>query len=195
MKNRLKFFNSIHNQRGVSIVELLVAAFIMAIVCAFTLNAFIGKKDAGNIQAEVSDAQQSATFSLTELTVAVRNAGFGVPTGTRPYRIKIGTLAHDTLIVYYQNGANTDSTRYFLAHTGADAAQPCLKRRINNLTPQVFAENIEDVDFIEVGPVGALGAKSITVSLTARTESVDKHLNDYRRRTVSSNVQIANASL
>ncbi len=186
----LKFSNLLSDSKGISIVEILVAAFLVAVVCAFTLQAFVGNKESQNIQAEVSDAQQAATFSLTELTVAVRNAGCGVPTGTPTYRKKIGVLGHDTLIIYCQNGASTDSTRYFLDHT-TDAAHPSLVRKKNTQTAEIFAENIEDIDFFEVGaPV-----KSITVSITARTESIDKHLNDYRRRTVSSNILMANASL
>ncbi|HXF49113.1 MAG TPA: hypothetical protein VNL73_06780 [Verrucomicrobiae bacterium] len=186
----LKLSKLLSNTKGISIVEILVAAFLVAMVCAFTLQAFVGQKEAGNIQAEVSEAQQAAAFSLTELTVAVRNAGCGVPMGTPPYRIKPGTLGHDTLIIYCQNGGSTDSTRYFLDHT-TDAAHPTLKRKRNTAGAEVFAENIEDIDFI---PVGA-PVKSITVSLTARTESIDKHLNDYRRRTVSSNIVMANTTL
>ena len=188
----LKLPKRLTNTKGISVVEILIGAFIIAIVCAFALQAFVGQKEASNMQAQVSDAQQAATFSLTELTVAIRNAGCGVPAGTPPYRKRIGTLGHDTLIIYYQNGASTDSTRYFLDHT-TNPVHPKLIRQKNGGGLETFAENIEDIDFIEVGPVGALGAKSITVSITARMESIDKHLNDYRRRTVSSNVYVLNA--
>jgi type II secretory pathway pseudopilin PulG len=194
MKNWIKIAKIIHNQKGVGLVEILVSAFLIAILCAVVLNAFLGDKQAANIQAQVSEAQQSATFSLTELTVAVRNAGYGVPTGTPPYRKRIGTLGHDTLIIYCKNNGGTiDSTRYFLDHT-TDAVHPTLKRKKNTAAAEVFAENIEDIDFFEV-PLPPAQVKSITVSITARTEDIDKHLNDYRRRTVSSNIQMANAAL
>ncbi|HLG94221.1 MAG TPA: hypothetical protein VI546_05240 [candidate division Zixibacteria bacterium] len=185
----LKLPNLLIDTKGFSIVEVLIGAFIISIVCAFALQAFVGQKAASNMQEQVSEAQQAATFSLTELTVAVRNAGFGVPTGAPRYAVRIGTLGHDTLIIYSNNGVSTDSTRYFLDHT-TDAAHPTLKRRKNVVAAEVFAENIEDVDFF---PLGA-PVKSITVSITARTEDIDKHLNDYRRRTVSSNIVMANAS-
>ncbi len=185
----LKLHKSLKNQKGTTIVEIVIAAFILILIVAFTLQAFVGSKAADNIQAQVVEAQQAATFSLQELTVNVRNTGYQVPFGTPRYRIKIGTLGHDTLILYNKNGAGVDSTRYFLDHT-TDAAHPALKKKINNGTAAIFAENIEDVDFIE--PVGA-NKKMLTISLTARTEDIDKGLNDYRRRTVSSDVVILNA--
>jgi len=181
-----KTLRLLKSPKGISLVELLIGAFIMAVISALTLQAFIGQKDAQNIQAEISDAQQAASFSLAELTKAIRNAGYKVPSGI-PYRKGFGTLGHDTLIIYYYNEATAtvDSTRFFLDHT-SDVAHPALKKQLNNGTAEVYAENIEDVDF-------APGFKSLTVSLTARTERIDKHLNDYRRRTVSSNISIPNA--
>ena len=183
----LKLLKALNNPKGISIVELLIGAFIMAILTAITLQAFIGQKEAGNMQAQVSDVQQAATFSLAEITKAVRNAGYRA--GGKVYRVQPGTLGHDTLIVYTNNGASVDSIRFFLDHT-TDAAHPALKKKLNNGTAEVYAENIEDVDFI---PPGGGGTKSLTVSLTARTEDLDKHLNDYRRRTVSTNILVPNS--
>ena len=177
-----KLLKALNNPKGISIVELLIGASILAVISAITLQAFIGQNEASNMQAQVSDTQQAATFSLAEITKAVRNAGYRVTGGTPPYRIGVGALGHDTLIIYNL----TDSTRFFLDHT-TDAAHPALKRQSNNGTAEVYAEDIEDVDFIPVG------TKSLTISLTARTEDIDKRLNDYRRRTVSSNIMIPNA--
>lgn len=180
-----KLLALLNNKKGITIVEVLIGAFIMAILTAITLQAFIGQKEASNMQAQVSDVQQAATFSMAEITKAVRNAGYRA--GGKTYLIKPGTLGHDTLIIYCYNEATAtiDSTRFFLDHT-TDAAHPALKKQLNNGTAEVYAENIEDVDFIP-------GVKSLTVSITARTEDLDKHLNDYRRRTVSANVFIPNA--
>ena len=196
MAKTLKIFNSIRNRDGVGLVEILISAFIVILVVAFTLRAFVGQKDAQNTQAQVTDVQQAASFTMQELTTAIRNAGYMVPAGTRAYRKKGGALGHDTLVIYRQNEANpanTDSTRYFLAYTGANADHPKLMRKLNALEAQVFAENIENVDFIEVGPIGTSGAKVLTATLTARTEKIDSHLNDYRRRTLSSDIVILNA--
>ncbi len=183
----LKLFKVLNNPKGISIVELLIGAFILAVISAVTLQAFLGQKEASNMQAQVSDVQQAATFSLAEITKAVRNAGYRA--GGKVYRIQAGTLGHDTLIIYCFNSStnSVDSTRFFLDHT-TDPAHPTLKKKVNNSgTGEVYAENVEDIDFLPVG------TNSLTVSLTARTEKIDKHLNDYRRRTVSSNISIPNA--
>lgn len=189
----LNLLKALNNPKGISIVELLIGAFILAVVSAITLQAFIGQKETTNMQAQVSDAQQAVTFSLAEITKAIRNAGYRVPAGTPPYRVRPGTLGHDTLIIYCYNQTTStiDSTRFFLDHT-SDATHPTLKKKVNNIgAGEVYAENIEDIDFT---PVGTKSIKeSITVSLTARTEDIDKRLNDYRRRTVSSNILIPNA--
>ncbi len=182
----LKLLKSLNNTKGISIVELLIGAFILALVSAVTLQAFLGQKEAGNIQAQVSDAQQAATFSLAEITKAVRNAGYRTPVGTpaRGLRVAAGALGHDTLIIYNQD----DSVFFYLNHTIAPApAIPQLMYRDTSGAAAVYAENIEDIDFIVVG------SNALTVSLTARTEKIDKHLNDYRRRTVSSQILIPNA--
>ncbi len=183
----LKLHKKINNSKGISIVELLIGAFILAVISAVTLQAFLGQKEASNMQAQVSDVQQAVTFSLAEITKAVRNAGYRA--GGKVYRIQPGTLGHDTLILYCFNSStnSVDSTRFFLDHT-TDPAHPSLKKKVNNAgTGEVYAENVEDIDFLPVG------TKSLTVSLTARTEKIDKQLNDYRRRTVSSNISIPNA--
>ncbi len=184
----LKLHKSLKNQKGISIVELLIAAFILALISAVTLKAFLGQKEVNNLEAQISDAQQAATFSLAEITKAVRNAGYRA--GGQDYRIQPGSLGHDTLIVYCFNSSTNsiDSTRFFLAYTGGDAAHPKLMKKINDAGAEIYAEDIEDVDFIPVG------SNSLTVSLTARTASIDKHLNDYRRRTVSSSILMPNAS-
>ncbi len=182
----LKLLKALNNQKGISIVELLIGAFIMAILTALTLQAFIGQKEAGNMQAQVSDVQQAATFSLAEITKAVRNAGYRVTGGKPPYRVGIGALGHDTLIIYNQS----DSIFYYLNHTINPApAHPQLMYKLNTGAATVYAEDIEDIDFIPPGG----STKSLTVSLTARTEDLDKHLNDYRRRTVSSNILVPNS--
>ncbi|MGH8004350.1 MAG: type II secretion system protein, partial [Limisphaerales bacterium] len=92
----LKLLKPLKNPKGISIVELLIGAFILALISAITLQAFIGQKDASNIQAQVSDAQQAATFSVAEITKAVRNAGYRTPVGTPSsgYRKGIGILGH-----------------------------------------------------------------------------------------------------
>src|SRR5262245_22985936 len=180
----LKLLKTLNNTKGISIVELLIGAFILALVSAVTLQAFLGQKEASNMQAQVSDAQQAATFSLAEITKSVRNAGYRA--GGKVYLIKPGTLGHDTLIIYCFNSTTVsiDSTRYFLAHTGADLTHPKLMKKTNTAGAEAYAEDIEDIDFFPIG------TKSLTVSLTARTEKIDKRLNDYRRRTVSSNILI-----
>lgn len=188
----LKLLKSVKNPKGFTIVELLIGAFILLLVSAVTLQAFLGQKEASNMQAQVSEAQQAATFSLAEITKSVRNAGYR--TGGKVYRIQSGALGHDTLIIYCFNSITNsiDSIRFFLDHT-TDAAHPALKKLVNNAgTGEVYAENIEDIDFFW-GPGGFGDTKSCTVSLTARTEKIDKHLNDYRRRTVSTQIQVPNS--
>lgn len=190
----IKITNPLKNRKGISIVELLIGAFILALISAVTLQAFLGQKEASNIQAQVSDAQQAATFSVAEITKTVRNAGYKVPLGTPPFWIKPGSLGHDTLIIYNYNtdSLRQDTTRFFLAYTGGDAAHPKLMKKVNSTPATAYAEDIEDIDFFQPG--GALDYKSLTVSLTARTEDLDKRLNDYRRRTVSTRIMVPNAS-
>lgn len=186
----LKVQRTLNNAKGISLAELLIGAFILALVSAVTLQAFLGQKDASNIQAQVSEAQQAATFSVVEITKAVRNAGYRA--GGNVYRVQPGSLGHDTLITFcFDSTTNSvDSTRFFLAYTDSNAVHPKLMKKVNADSARIYAEDIENVSFI---PHGSKTPKElITVSLTARTASVDPHLNDYRRRTVSSDIFVPN---
>jgi hypothetical protein len=65
-------------------------------------------------------------------------------------------------------------------------------RKVNNGTPELYAEGIEDIDFMP-WPAGVPPYRRLIVSTTARTEKIDKQLNDYRRRTVSTDISMPNS--
>jgi len=185
------FFKLIKNNKGISIVELLICAVAIVFLGAMGLQYYVHANQTSYIQAEVSDAQQAATFCLNEITKAVRNAGYKAAGKT--YLKNLGTLGHDTLIIYsFNEGTGTiDSTRFYLNHTVAPApAHPQLMRKVNNTAAVIFAEDIEDIDFLP----NVAFPNTLTVSLTARTAKIDPHLKDYRRRTVSSDIVMPNAS-
>lgn len=178
------FFKLIKNNKGISIVELLICAVAIVFLGAMGLQYYVHANETTYIQAEVSDAQQAATFCLNEITKAVRNAGYLVPGGI-PYKINVGSLGHDTLYIYTQ----ATYTKFYLDYTTVPA-HPQLMRKVNNTAAVIFAEDIEDIDFLP----NVAFPNTLTVSLTARTAKIDPHLKDYRRRTVSSDIVMPNAS-
>lgn len=184
----LKLLISLRNKKGFTIVEILIACFIVLAISTFSLQAFLGQKDAQRIQAQVSDTQQAATFCMAEMTKTIRNAGYRVPGGA-DCRIAAGALGYDTLVIYCFNddSLRVDSTCFFLDHTG-DSTNYKLCRKVNGEPAEIFAEYIEDVDFTQPN------SKTLTVTIQARTEDIDPHLNSYRIRTISSNVLMRNAS-
>ena len=186
MQKKRTFFNSL-NDKGVGLLELLISTAALLLIGAFGLKFYVDQNEVHNIQAEVSDMQQTVTFCLAEITKAVRNAGYQVPVGTPPYLIRIGTPGHDTLYIYQ----GTSFMKVYLDHT-TEPAHPKLMVQQGASAAQVYAENIEDIDFIPVIRVGVTKINTLTVSITARTEKIDPHLADYRRRTVSSDIVMPN---
>lgn len=86
----------------------------------------------------------------------------------------------------------------------SDSNHPNLMRQGVGETPQVYAEDIEDLQFryglangvfLDVPPAASV-VREVLISLTARTERKDlQFAGKYRRRTLASDVKVRNLGL
>lgn len=74
----------IGNQRGSTLLELLVASFIGLIVVGSAFEIYLTQHEHWIIQDEVTDAQQSARAAIKMLAGHIRMAGYGLPAGMDP---------------------------------------------------------------------------------------------------------------
>ena len=86
----------------------------------------------------------------------------------------------------------------------SDSSHPNLMRQVNNEAPQVFAENITDMQFryslsslnvVDV-PIIDNMIREVLISVAARTDKPDQDFqNQYRRRTLTTSVKVRNLGI
>jgi prepilin-type N-terminal cleavage/methylation domain-containing protein len=77
MKESLKTMNTFKESRGVTLIELMVALVISAVLIAALYRTFIGQQKTYTVQEQVVDMQQNARVAVSRLIRNVRLAGFG----------------------------------------------------------------------------------------------------------------------
>ncbi|MFH1337147.1 MAG: prepilin-type N-terminal cleavage/methylation domain-containing protein [Candidatus Zixiibacteriota bacterium] len=168
------------NQRGMTLVEILIAGILTLIVGGVALEFYASQHNQWLAQTDVSDMQQNIRTLLDELTTNIRSAGYGIMTG-HP-RIQ---LTSNTLTLFYKDTTKIDTIMYYVSN--ADFLHPNLVKKINQGSPQIFAENIESIQFTRSGNI-------ITVTLVAREGRRDPEyaLDGYRRRTLTADIELRN---
>jgi prepilin-type N-terminal cleavage/methylation domain-containing protein len=264
------------NQRGMTLVELLVALVITTIITSAGYSIYLTQHENWIIQEQISNMQQNARVAVQELESKIRMAGYGLQGGIDPIYAK--NTNPDTITVVFQNEINCEATieqampqpsaelscdghdvscfkdntwayiydpsadtgEFFyitqvqtssshIQHTTMDLSRcypvgsivmfvdmykfyidrtdtnhPNLMRLGVGETPQVYAEDIEDLQFryglangvfLDVPPAASV-IREVLITLTARTERKDlQFTGKYRRRTLASNVKVRNLGL
>lgn len=73
------------NQKGFSLIELLVVTVIMGLVVASIYTLYTGTQKTAITSEEVVEVQQNLRFALDQIASDIRLAGFLVPSGTAPF--------------------------------------------------------------------------------------------------------------
>lgn len=157
---------------GLTIVELVIAAFVTAIVAGAGFNFFAHFHGAGEAQSSISELQNLGRNSLLEIRKSLRIAGYNL-SGHVPYRI-----SGDSLAIYYTMTQPVDSVHYYLQEfTSAEyAAVPGrpntlliykLMKRINAAAPMVYADFITDFDVVPID------SRNFAVTITAVADRAD----------------------
>ncbi len=172
----------IRNQKGMTLVEVLIACLLTFILGAAALEFYSSQHNTWLAQTDISDMQQNVRALLDELSRNIRSAGYGIMS-THP-RIWVFP---DTLMIFRKNSTKIDTTRYYVCTV--DSLHPNLVKQINLNSPEVFAENIESVRFLKSGSL-------VRVSLVAREGRRDPELpgDGYRRRTLVADVELRNGT-
>jgi prepilin-type N-terminal cleavage/methylation domain-containing protein len=264
------------NQRGMTLIELLVALVITTIITSAGYGIYLIQHENWIIQEQVTNMQQNARVAVHELETKIRMAGYGLRGGIDPIYAK--NTNPDTITIVFQNEINCEATiehampqpsselrcdghdvscfkdntwayiydpsadtgeffyitqvqtssshiqhntmdlsrcypvgsfvmfvdRYKFYIDKSDTTHPNLMRQGVGETPQVYAEDIEDLQFryglangvfLDVPPAASV-VREVLISLTARTERKDlQFTGKYRRRTLASEVKVRNLGL
>jgi hypothetical protein len=174
------------NERGITLIEVLIASFLSALVAGAALHFYLTEHKVWLTQSDVADMQQNARACLDEISGTLRMAGYGLPSAHPAYSIR-----QDSLIVCFARDTFIDTILYCVGQPDYSSG-PCLMRQIRNQRPEIFAENIESLT------VNRLTATIMEVALVARSERPESQFEDadgYRRRTLTTRVHIRNIGI
>lgn len=185
---------TLHNRRGYTIIEMLIALFITGVIAAAAFEFYVSMHNQTLAQEDISDMQQNARVTVAEITKSLRMAGYKV--GTHPAFEVNG----DSLYVFYSDTQPVDSVLYFLMDYPEGSltrftdglAPKMLMKQINSNAPEVFSEFISDITFTVVD------SSSVEVAVEVITSRPDEDHRDnagFRTIAADENVNIRNRSL
>lgn len=92
--------------RGFSLVEVMVALLLSAVVTTAAFKAYVSQHKNYMIQDDITNIQQNARASLDELTRQIRMAGYQLPNGL-PSIVASNTNPDTITITYHESGCDT----------------------------------------------------------------------------------------
>ena len=93
----------LRNIRGFSVIEMLIAALISAIVVGSALSVYLTQHKHMIVQDQILDMQQNIRAGMQELATKVRMAGYNVPRGLNP--VTAHNTNPDTIEIVYDSEA------------------------------------------------------------------------------------------
>lgn len=163
------------NQRGLTVIELLIAALIALAIGAGTLEFYKAQHELYLAQADVLERQGNLRVAMDEVSRLVRRSGYRLVGG----EILRVSPAFDTLEVFLGNDTalTCDTVRYYVNRFDDP---PSLIKQVNQTTPSVFAQGIDSAFFV---PAGGPPPERLAVSLvTVEQKQYDNTALSTRRR-------------
>ena len=181
-------------QSGFSILEVLIAALITAILAASGFQFYTKMHGQSETQYNVSEMQQLARSSLYDMRKSLLQAGFKL-SAHDPYKI-----SGDTLAVYYSVTQPVDTIQYYLVEfTLAEYANVPdrtsstriykLVKKVNSGDAAIFADYVTDIDFKQIDAANII----ITIKVQA-THSDDSYKSNsgFRVYTLTERINVRN---
>ncbi len=190
----MKMIKMIRRENGITIIELLVALVIFAVVIAGTYRLFISQSRAYTVQDRVVETQQSIRSAMEVLLRDLRMTGFDSDSPDSKIDIITPLIAGTDQITFDYEFDNTTqySVRYW-----RDAASQTLRRQLTTIKDdgssvagpvETLLENVEELQFtygvdtnddkaldsswIEAGAIGTGSVIAVRVRLTARPQQL-----------------------
>ncbi|MBI3585093.1 MAG: prepilin-type N-terminal cleavage/methylation domain-containing protein [Nitrospinae bacterium] len=167
------------NQKGFSLIELLIALAIGSIVLLAAYNLFMSQKKSHELQGQLVDAEQNARAALDLLTRELRLAGSGV-TRTTATLISDAAAGATTLNVASSTGFSSGNTIYLInipANNPTVAESRTITAIANNIftvaallntytafSTEIFKEETSQPPIIAAQAITAATENSITFS-------------------------------
>ncbi|MDI6762082.1 MAG: PilW family protein [Thermodesulfobacteriota bacterium] len=188
----MKMIRMIKRENGITIIELLVALVIFAIVIAGTYRLFVAQSRAYTVQDRVVETQQSIRSAMEVLLRDLRMTGFDSDSPDSKIDIITPLIAGtDQITVDYE----FDNTTQYSVRYWRDAGSQTLRRQLTTIKDtsvagpeETLLENVEDLQFtygvdtdndkaldrswIQAGDIGTGSVIAVRVRLTARPQQL-----------------------
>lgn len=183
-------------QAGFTIVEMMIAALILALVVTAGFRFYARMHQAAMAQDTVSELQFQGRNTLRDMRKTIRQAGYNL-TGHPAFQIKT-----DTLAVYYSLTKTVDTVLYFKSEFsttdyGKMPNQPSgkklyrLMKKVNSSAPTLYA------DYVNAFNVVTVDARTLVLTITVQSDRPDSKYtenNGYRTYTQGERVLMRNVS-
>jgi type IV pilus assembly protein PilW len=175
---KMKKNSSVGEQRGFTLVELLVSVALAGVVMATVYSSYVSQQKAYVTQEQVAMMQQNLRAALYHLERDIRMAGYD-PTGKAGAGI---VTANANSIRFTKDDGTQDGD---LLDSNEDITYSLDGQRILRKNPgnQQVAENIDALNFVYLDANGAVTAtlndiRSVQISIVARTPRQDTGFTD-----------------
>ena len=192
-----------NKNRGLTLIEVLIALALSVIIFAALASFFIGQQRHYNVRTQVAAMQENTRTGLDFMGRELSMTGYN-PTETAGVVTATATTVQVTMDLDSNGdttGADEDVTYVLFNHDG----RPSLGRTVGGVT-ELVAENIAALQFIYIldddtvttAPADPAQLRAIDVTLTRRTPQPDPHYeanNGYRTLTLTTRILLRNLAL
>ncbi|MCK4572992.1 MAG: prepilin-type N-terminal cleavage/methylation domain-containing protein [candidate division Zixibacteria bacterium] len=168
----MKLFRSkrIRNERGFSLIEVMMAAMITGIITTAATRFFADINQNAEAQYEISEIQHMCRVCLDDIKKNLRMAGYLLDDDHPAYAVEA-----DTLMVFYRDTQPVDTIRYFLQPYASDDVQDEEAREIYKLMKKLNSQNASAyADFITAINFVPIDSANMVVTISAETERPDE---------------------
>jgi type IV pilus assembly protein PilW len=202
------------NSEGVTLIELLVALVICAMVAAGIYQVFISQSKSYTVQDQVTEVQQSVRSAMEILLRDLRMAGYDndniLSTITIPTAIANLSDSSITINYEYYDKALAAYQKHTVAYWRDGGSSSLIRQlTVNDVaTPQeILLENVDTLNFtygvdvnedgaldswVSAGSIGISKVVAVRAALTARPVQINPDLKMISPRTLVSNVTLRN---
>ena len=204
------------NEKGLTLIELLVGLVICATIVAGIYRLFVGQGKAYAVQDQVAEVQQSVRSVMEIMVRDLRMGGFDDDTTLLVTNLQPPIVPGDSSVTirYEREGAPYEV--YYWLDAGSVNRQETrngvstTETMLENVTALTFSYGLDEDnnnaiddrngngqadDWVSAGTVGNLKIVTVRVSLTGRPAQVNPDLQSVTPRTLVSAVSLRNLSL
>jgi prepilin-type N-terminal cleavage/methylation domain-containing protein len=183
--------------RGFTILEVLIAALITGILATASFRFYSSMHNQAETQYDVSEVQHQCRASMNELKRTLRQAGFKL-IGHTAFEVYDDSLAVyfsetkpvDTVVYYLQEFA--DHEYYLVPGLGDGQKLYHLMKRRNSLTPEVYTDFIQSIDYQQPD------SRTVQITITAQVMRADdtySENNGFRTWSLQEQVALRNITI